>query len=496
MNTKKLLNKSHPVALLLFALPASAPAAVLSGSVVENLTSRPLARSRVTLEPRGGGAAQRNTLTRESGQFSFESLPAGSYILRAERAGYSAVAYGQRRPDEPGTPIVLQADSHFSVEIRLPRLGAVTGEVLDANQVGLPGIPVYAYPRGARLKAAAIAQSDDRGVYRLAGLRPGRYLVRTGSARLEDGLELLPTYYPSSPSADQAAWVEVRLDREVAGLNIAPRGGRLANVEGIVVGGGTETVSLLSDEGRYDTRLRSGGGFKFEQVEPGFYALLSESATKDRAAFAELTVTDADAYAVLEMKPAPSLEVNCVASDGARVDVRAISVFLRPFGSTASIRAACNEKLSPGPGRWEFAVLPPPQFYLVSIMDASRKEDAHELTLKPAESRQITVLLGSKPALLTGKVSLSQGDAASGVMVFLKAVSGELSRRIGGIRSERADEAGVYRFLALPPGQYQVFATYRRNEISEEDWTAGLGSVANLSEGQEGKLDLTVTTTD
>jgi protocatechuate 3,4-dioxygenase beta subunit len=488
-----------------YLMASPAAAAVLSGSIVENLTSRPLARARVTVEPRGPATSRssQSAWTRASGQFSFESLPAGAYTLRAEKAGYALVSYGQRRPGEPGTSIVLQAESHFTAELRLPRLGAVTGEVLDENQVGLPGLPVYAFEAGDRLKAAAVTQSDDRGVYRLAGLKPGRYVIRTGPARLEDATELVPTYHPQSPSLMQAARIEIRLDREATAVNIAPRAGHLASIEGRVIGGGADTVTLLGDTGRHDTRLQPGGSFRFDQIEPGPYTLVAESLSKDRSAMAEVAAGTEDSYVLLEMRPAGTLVVNCVSTDGSRVNAGAIPVFLRrsELGGN-SARISCGETVRPGPGRWHFGVLSPPEFYLASISDTSRGldrnggDDAHEFLLKPAEHREITVLLGSKPASLSGKVGTADGAVAAGVMVYLKASTSELSRRLGGARSVRADEAGIYRFVGLPPGGYELMASYQARGLGEEEGAGGSGVPIRLEEGQQGSLDLRVTTID
>ena len=437
----------HCLILLMCLIASPAAGAVLTGSVVQNLTSRPLARARVTLDPRGPVSSNSagSTWTNSSGQFSFASLPAGAYIVRAEKAGYAPVSYGQRRPYEPGTPIVLQEDSHFSVELRLPSLGGVTGEVLDENRVGMPGISVYAFQAGERLKAAAVTQSDDRGHYRLAGLKPGRYVIRTGAARLEDVTELLPTYYPRSPSVAQAARIDVRLDAELAATDISPVAGRLASIAGRVIGPGADTVTLLADTGRHDARLQPGGSFRFEQIEPGSYTLIAESVSKELAALAVVVAGAEDAQVLLEMRQAPTLAVKCDSADGSKISAESISVFLRrsELGGS-SLRAGCGQTVRPGPGRWQFGVLPPSQSYVVSILDTSRGvdhnrgDDAHELLLQPGERKEITILLGSKPAALSGKVSMGDGTPASGITVYLKASSGELSRRIGGARSARS----------------------------------------------------------
>jgi hypothetical protein len=75
-------------------------------------------------------------------------------------------------------------------------MGAISGRVLDENGVGLQRITVLTYHARFPLRSVAEAKSDDRRVYRIAGLDPGRYWLRTAAAILDDGSGLLPTFGP------------------------------------------------------------------------------------------------------------------------------------------------------------------------------------------------------------------------------------------------------------------------------------------------------------
>lgn len=474
-------------------------AAVLSGSVVENGTARALARAKVTLEARQTSEATGSltVLTGIGGQFTFDGLPSGVYLLRVEREGYATARYGQRRYEEPGTPIILETDSHFVAELRLKRFGAVTGEIVDENQVGLPDVPVHAYELGTTLKVTAVAKTDDRGVYRLAGLKPGRYLIRTAARRLEGGHELLPTYYPQATSAGDAENVHVALDQEVAGIDIAPAPGRLSAVNGTVVGGGAASVIMLTGTGPRTARIRPGGGFRFEQIEPGSYALLVDPAPgSERAAYGEVFVGDQEARVVLEMLPAPRLRIRCEETTAKVIDSSSVSIFLsRKELGGASTRVNCGERTVRGPGRWQMAVATPPQFYVASIVDDGGGEDAHNFTLKPGQSREITVLLSSHPAELRGKVLTDDGQPALGAPVFLDAYDSELRRRLGGVRTTRADQNGEYWFAGLPPGPYRILSSFQvRNPGQIGSWV-GLGASVRLEKDAKVMLDVSLTET-
>jgi hypothetical protein len=79
-------------------------------------------------------------------------------------------------------------------------------------------------------------QTDDRGVYRLYGLRPGIYIVYTRgnvtSSPISRYEGYAPTYHPSSPR-ETAVEIRVPKGREVSGVDIRYRGERGNFVSGV-----------------------------------------------------------------------------------------------------------------------------------------------------------------------------------------------------------------------------------------------------------------------
>src|SRR5258706_15617703 len=155
-------------------LPWVAGAASIQGTVVEHISSRPLARAEVKLTVVGalgtaGGEIQ--TRTNGMGQFLFSRLGVGAYLLSASRIGFAELHYGQKTWKAAGAPVArAEADSRYVAELRLRRLGAVAGVVWDENQVGLAEQDVVVYEATRPPKMAARAKTDDRGVYRVGGL--------------------------------------------------------------------------------------------------------------------------------------------------------------------------------------------------------------------------------------------------------------------------------------------------------------------------------------
>ena len=63
------------------------------------------------------------------------------------------------------------------------RFGGITGTVRDENEVGIADQDVAAYTNTEPPYVVSRATTDDRGVFRISGLYPGSYLVRTTGNR-------------------------------------------------------------------------------------------------------------------------------------------------------------------------------------------------------------------------------------------------------------------------------------------------------------------------
>ena len=166
--------------------PAPATTAAISGSVVDGATGRPIENAIVTLTRRTGGPLSFPTrlLTDAQGRFVFKDVPPGEgYSIGATRHGYLPADYG--RSELGGAPqrISLRERQWISdARITMWRPGAISGTVLDEHGEPIVGIYVRALASvivaGApHYAAASPTTTDDRGMYRISGLREGRYLV-------------------------------------------------------------------------------------------------------------------------------------------------------------------------------------------------------------------------------------------------------------------------------------------------------------------------------
>src|SRR5262249_30526735 len=107
------------------------------------------------------------------------------------KPGYLDGEYGRRRPGGQSQPLVLADEQKIgNVRIFMWRQSAILGLVLDEAGEPVVGIQIRALRRtmvGGRRRCVAAGMPgwrDDRGMYRVAGLLPGDYLVAAPSTQV------------------------------------------------------------------------------------------------------------------------------------------------------------------------------------------------------------------------------------------------------------------------------------------------------------------------
>ena len=313
--------------------------AVIDGTVVsDDADARPLRRVRVAVVTSDRQVA-RTVVTDDGGRFSFVALPAGRYMLSANKQGYVPVSYGARRPNRPGTALVLaDAQRIAGMTLRMTRGSVISGIIVDQNGDPFSGANVsvmrnaFAGNGQRTLVAVNTVQSDDRGQYRAWGLPTGEYVVSanpgfisptrdTEIARLTDadikralsdvaagsgrpgGASNPPTepgprarsvgyatvFYPGTSVASQAMTVKLGLAEERTGVDFPLSLTPTAKVEGSIVAPegispqtvivqmiGSNPQGALLDAFRRATP-NAEGTFTFAGVAPGPYAIVAQA---------------------------------------------------------------------------------------------------------------------------------------------------------------------------------------------------------------------------
>jgi hypothetical protein len=271
--------------------------AVIQGRVIDAQTGVPLARARVRLMPLRTASAP-DTLTDEAGSFTFPALPAGNYMLSAEKSTYMVARYpeGGQTLRTSARPFAL-ADGQAlrSVTLAMYHGGVIAGRVLDAHgdpfeyaNIQVLKVP----PGGGRPQQRSGAATNDLGEFRAAHLDPGKYFllvqprVNRGNNPGQPGqpdLEPLPTFYPGAPSIDQAQPIAIGRGESVTGADITLIESYAASIDGTVVDlggrpaccGGVNVRPIVRDIPNFGTTgagVQQDGTFHF-RLPPGEYEL-------------------------------------------------------------------------------------------------------------------------------------------------------------------------------------------------------------------------------
>ena len=200
--------------LWLQAQPAAAPpqpsTALILGRVLDAGTGKPVAGAIVSITgvTLKSGQAPR-LMTDSQGRFIYRNLAPGAYNLTAVKPGYIDGAHGRRRHDGGPLPVDLTVGERATdVTILLWKYGAITGTVVDEAGQPIVGVPVRALQRRMVAGRAVFRSlgvtlpSDDRGIYRVANLVPGEYVVNVSTPNTSVPGAVIDAYQRSMGSND------------------------------------------------------------------------------------------------------------------------------------------------------------------------------------------------------------------------------------------------------------------------------------------------------
>jgi hypothetical protein len=288
-----------------------APSCIVSGRVITADEGSPLKSARVALIP-NHSSSQRQVYAASSdsdGRFVVNNVAPGGYTFLAMRAGFVEQQYQAKSSDVGAVLSLKPGDKIGDVLFRLVRAAVVTGRVTNEDGEAMSRVQVIALrgpseeeiedegqPTSRKLRAVSSAQTDDRGQYRIFGLKPGEYYVRAMDSFEPDrngqvgmgywvqqdlGSEYAPIYYPGVPQVSQAQAVSVRAGEEVQ-ADVSMQRIKTVQVAGHVIGrdGPAKNTWMQLEQSGVDdygtdrqATTDEKGNFRLKGVPPGSYVI-------------------------------------------------------------------------------------------------------------------------------------------------------------------------------------------------------------------------------
>jgi hypothetical protein len=470
--------------------------ASISGVVREAASGKPLPDARVVV-----GNRDISDAADAQGRYTLRDVPPGQYTIYAfDPTGAMAQA---RVTVAPGQDLA-------SIDLRISRLGAIAGRVVDENKEPVPGVGVFLIDRSYALGELAyglrdLVTTDDRGEFRLNRAIAGRPYLLLARRRVStlDGFSdapaeaklrkptLMPAYYPSSPLPEGAQMVTAPAGGVRDGVEI-----RVAKTPNYCIDGVMDAPSFWLVEQQPSTRLalHSEGGagvimggprgkpgpegkFRICDLHPGQYRLAVFGAAAQGAPLSAgimaLTIADSDIHDIRATAGmgAPlrgDVVWDSPPPEGApetKILVVLEPLFTRPSSSEGRVAAAI-----PGPFRFESVILDDYYWRVTGLPRGAYLKDATYgglgIVNKPLRmgsamgNAALHIVIGREGGFVAARVSDKDSNPVAQATVIVAP---------DGVRSEaefaeamtvgQTDQTGIFNTAALAPGKYFVWTS-------------------------------------
>ncbi|HEX3145931.1 MAG TPA: carboxypeptidase regulatory-like domain-containing protein [Pyrinomonadaceae bacterium] len=278
----------------------------ISGHIlIDNKAAADIQVAALNLEGLNRRSPVMQTKTDSEGYYHLAGLPPASYQIATFTPNMVAAEKGTQSPyNSPffatSQNVLLAAGEDVNdIDLKLVRGGVVTGRITDADDkpiaeervsiqfVSENGQPAPRIPS----QFGPTPMTDDRGVYRIYGLPPGRYRVSvgqeaSGAIGSPSGFYVL-TYYPDATDLTRASLIDVIAGAEVSNIDIKLKrraetrsiSGRVVDAEnGLPLSGVRLGLQVFHEPGRpYSTgtsaTTTADGSFTIAGVTSGKYAV-------------------------------------------------------------------------------------------------------------------------------------------------------------------------------------------------------------------------------
>lgn len=437
------------------------------------------------------------------GHYRLTGVPAGRYSILAVAPAY--IGTGDNMYGGTGKAVtVAEGETVEKIDFALLRGGVITGRVRQEDgapvigeRVQLNQVGQQSNWRGYFNDNPFMYETDDRGVYRLYGIAPGKYTVSIGEG-LEEGSVRFGfggrgyysrTFHPDTTDASKATVIEISEGTEVTNADIMVgrksrsflATGRVVDetgkpVAGVQVGHGS-LVNDGNDMGGmgWGSLSDSEGRFRIDGLVPGRYAVFvwSEGTSEGYSEALKFEVTDGNVsglevvyrrgaslsgFAVIEGTTDPKILARLsqlsiavgVQASGLSVPYLG-SIKLAPDGSFRAVG------LRPGKARIYLASYPPPpNISLVRFERDGVPQQEIEIT-QGANISGVRVVFEYGSGIIRGQVTVENGPLPEGVRLAVNARRRGDEPGLGYMgHGVEVDARGRFVLEGLPTGEYEV----------------------------------------
>jgi len=494
--------------LLLTAATWAQPNCPVHGTVTDESTGKPVAAAKLLLIPQAvRPLPSLLTSSNPQGDFCFQQVDAGNYVLRAQRIGYLNHTYGQGLilDVQPGVELAPLA-------IKLTRRAILSGTAMDGDGEPVANAEVRVFrslraPDGSDPDEVDNQETDDRGTFRFADLKPGTYYLGVRGRNEADRDYNVP-FLDADGKPRQEAYVEnlsstpivLQAGKDVTGVLLTTRKVQLRHISGKVTGVPDPHFVLLENNGNSSAvPVNPDGSFFRGGLEPGPVTVELRVGRQSRGKKeVDLTGGDADGV-VITPDDTPVTHLNIplqFLSEGSGPQYHPPAggfTFLQRSdgegGSGAQTNADGTLQFSNVvPGMYNLLVLwGDDDFYVKRILLGGRPVDGRKLDLRHGNPGAMQVVVASKSASITGQVKHDAVLSQAVTVLVVGEGTGIEERAV-------ADQNGHFQLERVAPGKCRLFAVegfHERGWSSEVATKLEAKSLAiELADGEKKQVEL------
>jgi hypothetical protein len=453
------------------------------------------------------GEVKARAVTDSQGRYAFNDLTPAKYIVfpfgpTLAAAPVSGSLLG------PGKSLSVDAgESVDGMDFSMSRGGVITGKVTQPD--GRPAVAVnlaisLVDQQGVALDMATGGfrwppATDDRGIYRIFGLSPGRYTVcaqpRLGVAASSKA----NACYQGATDETRGGVVAVAAGEEITNVDIAlgQPGASYEAVGGAVddsgkpVPGANYYCQAVSDDGKntggvvynQSDRTDEKGQFRIQRLSPGRYAvsLTFDSPSNYYSDASSFEVADSNVSGIQVKVHSAASIAGDVAVDGnedpqvlAQLPTLGFTLYSygatsSPFGNSQSMNPFADgsfQVMGLAPGTVNFRINPSSSPNGFSLLRVEQNGVPQPSGVPVSAGQQVTgvrLVLSYGTGVLRGQIGVVGGTLPSGTLVRISAQP--ISGSPGALNSGVADSRGRFEIDGLSDGQYQVAASWLINSM-------------------------------